>query len=269
MNRLLVDRLRRAARNPGAAFRYLSGWASRASDQRRFVSNFLSGEEEFQRFRKELMQSDLLPHLKRKEEEFYDRVRIYEERGWTYNVGAITPAEGVNLYSLLRKLKPDLAVETGVCNGVSTAFILLALHENGKGRLYSIDLPEVAGRHYEEGTFWLGKGGAVIPEGEEPGWMIPPYLKDRWDLILGKSQDELPPLLARLGSIDFFLHDSEHSYECMWFEYNEAYRVLRVGGVLMSDDIIWNGAFQRFARERGEAITRIGPGLGFIVKGTA
>ena len=44
---------------------------------------------------------------------------------------------------------------------------------------------------------------------------IPPELKQRWTLILGRSQEELPPLLERLGTIDSFMHDSEHSFECV------------------------------------------------------
>ena len=78
---------------------------------------------------------------------------------------------------MLRKLRPALAVETGVCNGVSTAFLLLALVENGAGELWSVDLPEVAGEDYEPGTFWDGKGGAVVPVGEDPrldGALRPP-----------------------------------------------------------------------------------------------
>ena len=76
-------------------------------------------------------------------------------RGQRYNTGRVTGRdgydEGLRLYRLLRELQPRVAVETGVCNGVSTAFLLLALEDNGEGALHSIDLPEVAGEEYEEG----------------------------------------------------------------------------------------------------------------------
>ena len=47
--------------------------------------------------------------------------------------------------------------------------------------------------------------------------------EERWSLTIGRSQDELPTLLERLGEIDLFVHDSEHSYECMDFEFRAAW----------------------------------------------
>ena len=122
-----------------------------------------------------------------------------------------------------------MAVETGVANGFSTAFALLALDKNGTGHLHSVDLPREVGRDYEDGAFYEGEGRAGIPSGSEPGWLIPADLKERWTLVLGRTQDELPPLLERLGTIDSFMHDSEHSFDCMWFEFNEAWPHLRAG----------------------------------------
>ena len=102
-----------------------------------------------------------------------------------------------------------------------------------------------------------GKGGAVIPPGRESGWMIPEGLRGPWHLQLGRSQDVLPGLLDRLGAIDFFLHDSEHSETCMRFEFEHAWAALRPGGVLAADDVTQNTAFADFAsaqdREPGGA----------------
>jgi predicted O-methyltransferase YrrM len=172
----------------------------------------------------------------------------------------------LRLYGLVRELKPSIAVETGVCNGVSTAFLLLALERNGEGELHSIDLPEVAGESYEAGTFWDGKGGAVIPPGKEPGWMVPEQLRERWSLVLGRSQDELPPLLERVGEIDFFMHDSEHSYECMSFEFATAWSGLRPGGVLIADDVNVNTAWDEFTSQVGREPKALGSKLAMIVK---
>ncbi|MGL5060984.1 MAG: class I SAM-dependent methyltransferase [Microcoleus sp.] len=166
----------------------------------------------------------------------------------------------------MRKLKPEVAVETGVCNGFSTAFLLLALFKNDKGKLHSLDFPEVAETEYETGNFWQGKRGAVIPKNEQPGWVIPAHLKSRWQLTLGKSQEKLPVLLSDLSQIDFFFHDSEHSYECMWFECCEAYKYLQPQGVLMVDDITWNTAFKDFCKKQNKMPVYIGSDLGFLVK---
>jgi predicted O-methyltransferase YrrM len=201
-----------------------------------------------------------------KRTEYKRTVRGVNSRGRNYGIGTIDIETGVRLFSVLREFKPDVAVETGVCNGFSTAFMLLALRLNQKGRLYSIDFPEVAGTEYAPGTFWDGKGRSAIPQGLEPGWLIPDELRNRWELTLGKSQEKLPALLGRLGQIDFFIHDSEHSYECMWFEYSQAYEVLRPGGLLASDDINWNDAFTAFAKQHARPIYPIGQNTAFFAK---
>jgi predicted O-methyltransferase YrrM len=212
----------------------------------------------------------LIDHLEVRAAEFWDTVQGETPRGQRYNTGRVTGRdgydEGLRLYRLLRDVRPQVAVETGVCNGVSTAFLLLALEDNGTGELHSIDLPEVAGEEYEEGTFWDGKGGAVIPPGKEPGWMVPPELGERWELVLGRSQDELPPLLDRVGQIDFFMHDSEHSYECMSFEFRTAWPALREGGVLVADDVNVNPAWAEFTGEVGREPEELGPKLSMITK---
>jgi hypothetical protein len=212
----------------------------------------------------------LIDHLEVRAAEFWDTVQGETPRGHRYNTGRVTGRdgyeEGLRLYRLLRDVRPEVAVETGVCNGVSTAFLLLALEDNGAGELHSIDLPEVAGAEYEEGTFWDGKGGAVIPPGKEPGWMVPPELRERWHLVLGRSQDELPPLLDRIDQIDFFMHDSEHSYECMSFEFRTAWAALREDGVLVADDVNVNSAWSEFTGEIGREPEALGPKLSMIRK---
>ena len=212
----------------------------------------------------------LIDHLDVRAAEFWDTVQGETPRGQRYNTGRVTGRdgydEGLRLYGLLRDVRPEVAVETGVCNGVSTAFLLLALEDNGSGELHSIDLPEIAGEEYEEGRFWDGKGGAVIPPGKEPGWMVPPDLRERWHLVLGRSQDELPPLLDRVGQIDFFMHDSEHSYECMSFEFSTAWDALREDGVLVADDVNVNSAWAEFTREVGRRPEALGPKLSMIRK---
>jgi predicted O-methyltransferase YrrM len=238
--------------------------------EREFLDGFLGDEKALQAYRQELRQSGLIDHLERETAFFWDAVKGETAEGRRYNTGRVTGRdgyeEGIFLYAIVRSLQPEQLVETGVCNGVSTAFLLCALQRNGRGRLTSIDLPEVAGEEYGPDAFWPGKGGAVIPAGKEPGWMIPAELRAGWELVLGKSQDKLPVVLAQLGTIDFFMHDSEHSYECMSFEFATAYPALRAGGVLVADDITANTALADFAAAQGRTQIRIGPKMAFIVK---
>src|SRR5712692_7024184 len=221
---------------------------------RGLTDRFLGDPDALAAAEREILASGLVQHLDEQAALFWKTARG-TTRGHRYNTGRATGrdgyGEGLRLYAVLRKLRPRVAVETGVCNGVSTAFLLLALAGNGAGELHSIDLPEIAGEGYGPGTFWDGKGGAVIPSGQEPGWMVPAGLRDRWQLVLGRSEEELPPLLARLGTIDFFMHDSEHSEACMRFEFETAWAALREGGVLAADDVTANDAFATFASAQG------------------
>jgi hypothetical protein len=248
-------RVARDARHPG-----------RAVERRRIrddVAGFLGGRDVLAGFEREVRESDLMEHLLEKGREHHDAV---VQSGGGHSLGAIGYTEGVYLYALLRSIRPEVVVETGVANGFSTAFSLLALKANEAGHLHSIDLPREVGREYEPGTFFEGEGRAGIPAGSEPGWLIPPALKERWTLILGRSQDQLPPLLERLGTVDTFMHDSEHSFDCMWFEFNAAWPALRPGGVLVSDDVNSTEAFGRFAAQERREPVRLARGMALLRK---
>jgi len=147
--------------------------------------------------------------------------------------GSMSEEYGLILYMAVRLLRPEVVVETGVANGISSSFILKALSENCSGRLYSVDL------HYREGV--------AVPPGRKLGWVIPQELRDRWSLLLGESAKVLPRLLNDLGFVDIFLHDSRHLYKTMMKEYSIAWPHLREGGLLLSDDVIENDAFIDFA----------------------
>lgn len=168
------------------------------------------------------------------------------------------------LYVLIRVLKPEIVVETGVAAGVSSAYILKALEDNDKGELFSIDLPNYELNYFPK----LGlKAVSILPEGEEQGFAIPAEFKHRWHLNLGKSQKILPPLLEELDSIDCFLHDSEHTYKNMMFEYKTAWLHLRDGGLLLSDNVFMNSAFNDFSKlTMRKAFYAYFAGWGCIVK---
>jgi predicted O-methyltransferase YrrM len=129
-------------------------------------------------------------------------------------------------YAVCRGLAATCVVETGVGYGVTSAFLLRALEENGGGELHSIDLPPL-----ERGA------------DEYVGALVPPALRARWRLYRGLSRRLLPDVLARAGTIDVFLHDSDHTYDNMRFEFEHAWTRLRDGGALLADDVEGNAAF--------------------------
>ncbi len=145
-------------------------------------------------------------------------------------------------YLVARIVKPNTYIETGVLHGLTSSFILAGLSENDKGKLISIDFPSYfnqAPANEDGHNDWL-------PKGKEPGWLIPDHLLEKWEKHLGKSSDLLPKVLSKTNEIDVFLHDSEHTYQTMFLEFELAWPKLREGGILIADNIIDNTAFFDF-----------------------
>lgn len=153
-------------------------------------------------------------------------------------------------YAAIRAMKPNVIVETGVASGVSTSYILLALQKNGHGQLHSIELGDPQ----------------YLPPGKQPGWIVPDWLRNNWDLRIGDSLELLPKLMSEVGPVDVFVHDSLHTYDHMLWEFRIANPWLRSGGLLISDDAAWNSAFSEFAHETGATHARVLRGVGFLRK---
>ncbi len=145
------------------------------------------------------------------------REALAEFRG-PYRFGSAGEWDCEALYLLVRALKPRVVVETGVCYGCSSSYVLEALIRNGGGDLHSIDLGNT-------------------PDEPPSEFFVHPNQKSRWHLHIGDSVELLPALLQRLGQIDLFHHDSLHTYEHMMFEYETALPHLSEQGAISSDDV--------------------------------
>ena len=139
-----------------------------------------------------------------------------------------------SLYLLINLFKPNVVLETGVASGASSAYILRALHDNDRGKLFSIDLPP-----------------SNLPEGKSTGWVVPKQSRTRWQLHIGDSKDLLKPLLEKIGEIDCFVHDSLHTYEHMMWEFRTTWKYIRPNGLFLSHDVGANEAFFDFMKEEG------------------
>ncbi len=142
-------------------------------------------------------------------------------------------------YLACRLTSPEIVVETGVAYGVSSAFILRAMEENGRGTLYSVDLPPLR-RKYER--FW----GIAVPDG----------LRGRWRLHRGPSARVLPRLLRQTPTVDLFVHDSLHTHRNMRREFDAVWPHLRNGALLLADDVERNRAFGEL-RQKDPALWRV------------
>jgi predicted O-methyltransferase YrrM len=169
-----------------------------------------------------------------------------------YVPGWVNLDDALFLYWLVRRAKPRTIVQTGVCNGLSAAFMMLALVKNGpEGMLHVIDLAPVFD---PRDAAWTVEGevyGVVIPEGKASGWLVPDAYRDRFEVWNGDAKDLLPKMVDKVDSIDFFYHDSDHTYNHMMFEFHEAKRKLNKGGLVVGDDVSWNASMWDFADEFG------------------
>jgi len=175
------------------------------------------------------------------------------------------------LYVLTRIKKPAIVLETGVASGRSSNVILEALATNGVGELYSIDLPKYFDGAIPHQVASGEKDGHLEYEGfisshKTPGWLVPQALRSRWHLLLGDSKILLPDTLDKLGAIDIFFHDSDHSYNMMTFEYGIAWPQVVAGGFLLSDDIKWNNAFHDFIEKNHPSFHETIGGFGVALK---
>ena len=140
------------------------------------------------------------------------------------------------LYALTRLCVPKHIVEVGVSSGVSSAYFLQALYENGRGLLHSIDLPK---REAERKSSRPLRGASwALPTGKESGWAVPSYLRRDWDLRLGKSGDVLPPLIKQLPRVDLFLYDVPYEIDEAIDDFRTVDQKLRKGSIALADNCL-------------------------------
>jgi len=139
--------------------------------------------------------------------------------------GLMGALDCATLYALTRWRRPAIVVESGGFLGMSSAFLLKALVDEGltTAKLYSMEWSEDC----------------------DQGALIPNELRSQFVPLRGKVEDfmrsdELPSF------IDMFLHDSSHSYRHMLWEFRQFWRRLRDGGLLVSHDVHMNAAFPEF-----------------------
>jgi hypothetical protein len=216
-----------------------------------FVDRFFADRDEFERYRTEFAESGIGDICMDAESETPAGYTIFDAHR----------KDAMKYYAIVRKVEPDTVVESGVYNGVSTASVLLALEENDRGRLHSVDysaaLRDDHGTADDRRAFYERErpscsepGSSMLVPGRNPGWILPERLRDRWELVQGRPQAELPRLYHDHDEIDVFLHDSEHSTSCMLYEFELAWEWLGTDGLILSSHVQWNDAYETFVEER-------------------
>lgn len=116
------------------------------------------------------------------------------------------------LYAFIISTKPEVIVETGVANGITTNIILKALEKTG-GTLHSFDVDPRTKNVYRGNGRW------------------------KFHLLEGNFETGLEEQVSRIGKVDLWIHDSNHGYQWQAFEYNLAIAALNPKGLIVSDDI--------------------------------
>ena len=120
------------------------------------------------------------------------------------------------LGDLIRVEKPEVMIETGVESGYSTEHFLVAMDDAKVGHLYSCD-PRPSG-------FYDGN----------------PIVNPRFTFIREASYTACDKIFKEAGRLDMFLHDSDHSFGCQSWEFEWAWKHVRSGGIIASDDVGWS-----------------------------
>jgi hypothetical protein len=178
-----------------------------------------------------------------------DIAAVLEARGWAFGRDTYAwYADGDSsfcraVWCVAMHTRPEVVIETGVAHGVTSRVVLEALGHNRFGHLWSIDLPFPFDGRLHADT------GIVVTEA----------CRLRWSYIQGSSKQRLPPLVADVGHIGMFIHDSLHTAENTVFEMEQAARALDVGGVMLVDDIDSHLGFATFVERHGGYQTMVCP----------
>ncbi|MCI4317850.1 MAG: class I SAM-dependent methyltransferase, partial [Thermoplasmata archaeon] len=147
--------------------------------------------------------------------------------------------QGALLYLIVRALRPQRVVETGVGPGYSTAWLLAGLEANREGELISLGPGPTQGRAN-------GVHDATV------GQFVAPSLRSRWTLALGNTEENLTRILSQnAGRVDLFLYDNGPEVNRARFELREAWTALSPSGILLAHHIDATPAWGEFCRLQG------------------
>jgi predicted O-methyltransferase YrrM len=134
-------------------------------------------------------------------------------------------ARRLGWYAMIRALRPQHVVETGVDKGLGTCVIAAALLRNGSGRVTSMDINPEAG--------FLARA--------EPWSQVV-------DLVIG---DSIAGLAAVDRPVDMFLHDSDHHMKHERREFLTVESHLAPGALLLTDNVTATDVLMKHAETTG------------------
>jgi hypothetical protein len=153
------------------------------------------------------------------------------------------------LYYIVRYLKPNLVLESGVSAGTSSSAIIQALEKNDNGVLYSSDLP-------------------LFLEKKDIGILVPNELRYRWKLFFEGDSINLPIILNQINEINIVYYDSEKSYQAKNF-FMEKILINFKPKIIIVDDIDRDYWFRDFVNNNKNIFNYMVVGnTGYLLKKT-
>ena len=138
------------------------------------------------------------------------------------------------LYFLVRKICPDVLVETGVAAGFSSYAMLAAIEKNNKGTLYSSDFPYFRIRNPEKFI------GCIVPNR---------FKKENWKLYIEGDKNNLSLILSEVEKVDFIHYDSDKSYDGRSWVLDRLRDYFSESTVVVMDDIQDNNFFYDYINQ--------------------
>jgi len=135
----------------------------------------------------------------------------------------------IGWYCITRMMKPSLIVETGTADGLGTAILARALHRNK-----------------QEGTAGLLLSFDII---DDAGWLADAAHGSDFRILIEDTKSSLDGHLSG-KKVDFFIHDSDHSYAHETLELENVSKYLREGAVIISDNAHASTAMKDFCERR-------------------
>jgi predicted O-methyltransferase YrrM len=138
-------------------------------------------------------------------------------------------SDGMFLYNLCKRIRPERTLEVGFAEGFSTVFFLAALSENGRGSHFAID-------PFEKSD-WHGLG---LHKVEELGQ------QQRFRFMEAKSMSAIPQLAAEGASFQVIFIDGDHRFDPQMLDFALADTICEKGGYLLFHDV-WMASTQKLA----------------------
>lgn len=157
-----------------------------------------------------------------------------------------SPEKAATLAAIVVALRPSIAVEIGVWRGASVIPILLAMDHVEHGRAIAIDPWNPAASVTDEipaNAKWWGTQDHDRALADFKRRIDHEGVADRCEIIRARSDDAQPP-----DAIDLLHVDGSHTQQAVRDVERFASRI-GVGGVLVMDDLAWDGDGVRNAHE--------------------